>query len=329
MTELNPDTKNVYLIMPDDMVKKYRRRFLKEGFICKAVDSGFYALTMLEREKPSLIIATEDIEDLEIYDLLEIIDSDPDLSETHIIVLSENLEPHANRRCMTLSRDSDFEAILATAYQLLTIDVEATEDMIPVDATDSVSLFNVGDDSSDQVDEKQTNNIILDDTRVNDSGLDVFKQQPNTLSAINSIEDQLGTDNFDSLDTFEDDPISRHRPADVRYDTSDAQITGELATDQLLELIKTFAMGARGLLIVRTAKADGRLLLEHDRLLKAEYNNIAGQDAFNALISNALSEDRVSYFFKRYDNTTVGKASQGKGVALSYLMKVFGQLTAS
>ena len=35
------------------------------------MDSGFYALTMLEREKPSLIIATEDIEDLEIHDLLE------------------------------------------------------------------------------------------------------------------------------------------------------------------------------------------------------------------------------------------------------------------
>ena len=85
-------------------------------------------------------------------------------------------------------------------------------------------------------------------------------------------------------------------------------------------------MGSRGLLIVRTAKSDGRLLLEHGRLLKAEYDNSQGQEAFNALLRNALSEHKVSYFFKRYDNASSSKGSTGKGVALSYLLKVSGDL---
>ncbi len=299
--------------MPEDMVKKYRRRFLQEGFICKAVDSGFYALTMLEREKPNLIIATEDIEDLEIYDLLEIIDSDPDLSETHIIVLSENLDSHSNKRCMTLSRNSDFEAVLATAYQLLNVRVEVAADNIPINADDSVSLFN------DVIEEKANDDTFANTATLteDDASATANGKQNHLDNKTESVE--FGTGSFEVGD---DNQISNHIPASIRYDTSDAQITGELATDQLVELIKTFAMGSRGLLIVRTPKADGRLLLEHDRLLKAEFNNTAGQEAFNALLQNVFLEDRVSYFFKRYDNALSSSASKGKGVALSYLLKI-------
>ena len=306
--------------MPDDMVKKYRRRFLQEGFICKAVDSGFYALTMLEREKPSLIIATEDIEDLEIYDLLEIIDSDPDLSATHIIVLSDNLEPHTNRRCMTLNRESEFEDVLSTAYQLLNIRVDEANDMIPIASTDTVSLF------QNTADAKLTNDISLDATSVDGN---------NSISAntpvVGNIENQFEGADFstDGIDKDFDAQAGAYQSADSRYDTSDAQISGELASDQLVELIKTFAMGSRGLLIVRTSKRDGRLLLEHDRLLKAEYDNSEGQGAFNALLYNVLNEDRVSYFFKRYDNTSATNGSRGKGVALSYLLKVSGEFVKS
>ena len=323
MTKDDLNTKNIFLIMPDDMVKKYRRRFLQEGFICKAVDSGFYALTMLEREKPSLIIATEDIEDLEIYDLLEIIDSDPDLSSTHIIVLSDDLEPHTNRRCMALSRESQFEDVLSTAYQLLNIRVDEVSDTIPIANSDTASLFHNTDDT------KLTNDIILEDTSVDENSS--ISANTDDTATVDTIENQYEGAGFGAknIDEKYDSQVGVYQSADLRYDTNDAQITGELASDQLVELIKTFAMGSRGLLIVRTSKKDGRLLLEHDRLLKAEYDNSEGQEAFNALLYNVLSEDRVSYFFKRYDNTSSTNAGRGKGVALSYLLKVSGEFVKS
>jgi len=305
MTKHDLDTKNIFLIMPDDMVKKYRRRLLQEGFICKAVDSGFYALTMLEREKPNLIIATEDIEDLEIHDLIEIIDDDPDLVETRIIVLSENLDAHNNDRCVTLDRESDFETILTTVHQLLSVETSAeasvkTEEItevVPEGTTESASHFN------DQNVEETTNEITIDETLADG-------------------------DNIVSGDTIvTNNPVNQHSSsADIRFDTSDAQISGELATNQLEELIKTFAMGSRGLLIVRAAKADGRLLLAHDRLLKAEYNNTEGQEAFNELLYDVLSEPKISYFFKRYETEATSQVSKSKGVDLSYLLKISDDL---
>lgn len=324
--------------MPEDMVKKYRRRFLQEGFICKAVDSGFYALTMLEREKPSLIIATEDIEDLEIHDLLEIIDSDSDLSDTRIIVLSKNMDKQSNERCMTLSIDSTFEAILATAYQLIGIHTEEALEAMPIDTADSVNLFN------EQIEEKLTNNIIVDDEPSEDSSDNTGDSSSKITigragAALKSTspentnpESATLTANVEKQNqsiSLGNHATSGSTPADVRYDTSDAQITGEVASDQLVELINTFAMGSRGLLIVRTAKADGRLLLEQSRLLKAEYDGSQGQEAFNGLLYNAMNAERVSYFFKRYDNASSSKGSTGKGVALSYLLKVSGDLIKS
>jgi len=161
--------------------------------------------------------------------------------------------------------------------------------------------------------------------------------------AVNNIEKQIEEASFDdTLQAIDDnqsgsntetvknqDTIYDNMPADIRYDTSDAQITGELATDQLIDLIKTFSMGSRGLLIIRTTKADGRLLLEQERLLKAEYNYAVGKEAFDALLYDALKEHKASYFFKRYGNASSSNGSKGKGVALSYLLKKTENLVES
>lgn len=334
MTKQTEVVQKILLIMPDDMVSKYKRRFLHEGFICKAVDNGFYALTMLEREKPSLIIATEDIEDLELEDLLEVIEIDPDLAATRMIVLSEDLNTLNSERCQTISKDSSFEDALATANQLLNREAEGT---IADSDIEGVSLF---DDlaenlTSENTDELASENSVdeLEDISLSDDTnvTPVTPIAPNHSVATNSIENQIKDVSFDddnetigNVDTIGDDV-----PADTRYDTSDAQITGELATDQLIDLIKTFSMGSRGLLIIRTSKADGRLLLEQERLLKAEYNYAAGKEAFDALLYDALNEPKASYFFKRYDNASSNNGSKGKGVALSYLLKNTGNLVES
>lgn len=345
MTEQKQIVKSILLIMPEAMVKKYRRLFLHEGFICKAVDSGFYALTMLEREKPSLIIATEDIEDLEVHDLLEIIEIDPDLSGTSIIVLSENVDAESNDRCMSLSRDSEFKDILATANDLLEKNgsfvleevlekdnkAEEVEEPVQVgrySATRSDSDASTIDEAiiDDDNDEKQTNDIIVDEisgdvllsTATPDSNLETKISLGDTENS--DVESSLNVASLNAGD-LNDIQDNTQTPADIRYDVSDAQISGDLATDQLIELIKTFAMGSRGLLIVRTSKADGRLLLEQNRLLKAEYNFNQGKHAFDALLYDALNEHKVSYYFKRYDTASSNKGSNGKGVALNYLFK--------
>lgn len=59
------------------------------GFHCRLVSSGLYALTMLERQQPTLVICGSSLDDMQGAELLEIVRSDDHLREVGFILLTE------------------------------------------------------------------------------------------------------------------------------------------------------------------------------------------------------------------------------------------------
>ena len=80
----------VLVAMPAD---ERRQRLAAElelaGFHCRLVSSGLYALTMLERQQPTLVICGSSLDDMQGAELHDIVRSDEQLREVGFILLSE------------------------------------------------------------------------------------------------------------------------------------------------------------------------------------------------------------------------------------------------
>jgi len=60
---------------------------------CQLAEGGFYALTMLERDKPDAIVASKDVLDMAGLDFYEIVRSDESLEATAFVLLDEDAAP--------------------------------------------------------------------------------------------------------------------------------------------------------------------------------------------------------------------------------------------
>lgn len=60
---------------------------------CQLAEGGFYALTMLERDKPDAIVASKDVLDMAGLDFYEIVRSDESLAATAFVLLDEDAAP--------------------------------------------------------------------------------------------------------------------------------------------------------------------------------------------------------------------------------------------
>jgi CheY-like chemotaxis protein len=62
----------------------------RAGLYTQHAPSGLYALTMLERERPDLIVSKEDLGDMSGHELLEIVREDGSTNDTVFVLLAEN-----------------------------------------------------------------------------------------------------------------------------------------------------------------------------------------------------------------------------------------------
>ena len=61
----------------------------RAGLYTQHAPSGLYALTMLERERPDLIVSKEDLGDMTGHELLEILREDASTNDTVFVLLAE------------------------------------------------------------------------------------------------------------------------------------------------------------------------------------------------------------------------------------------------
>jgi CheY-like chemotaxis protein len=68
---------------------------------------GLYAMTMLERERPQLILSRADLGDMSGAELCAMVQRDPSLSGTRVVLLARNLEEK-----LQAEREGDFDLVL-------------------------------------------------------------------------------------------------------------------------------------------------------------------------------------------------------------------------
>lgn len=83
------------------------------GVSCQLADGGFYALTMLERDKPDAIVSSRDVLDMSGLDFYEIVRSDQSLDQTAFILLDETAHED-----LPLPKDLAINANASAAYIL-------------------------------------------------------------------------------------------------------------------------------------------------------------------------------------------------------------------
>jgi CheY-like chemotaxis protein len=80
------------MIMPDMLASTIPDAFAKAGFKVQLSESGVFALTMLERDKPDVIVCVDNLGDMRGREMHEIVRSDAALSEVLFVLLDGSAE---------------------------------------------------------------------------------------------------------------------------------------------------------------------------------------------------------------------------------------------
>jgi CheY-like chemotaxis protein len=80
------------MIMPDMLSSSVADAFAKAGFKVQLAESGVFALTMLERDKPDFIVCGDHLGDMSGREMYEIVRSDVAMSEVLFILLDGSAE---------------------------------------------------------------------------------------------------------------------------------------------------------------------------------------------------------------------------------------------
>jgi CheY-like chemotaxis protein len=75
------------MVMPSMLLSSVADAFAKAGFQIHLAENATFALTMLERDQPDLIVSSDQLDDMSGRDLFEIVRSDPVLNDVTFILL--------------------------------------------------------------------------------------------------------------------------------------------------------------------------------------------------------------------------------------------------
>jgi CheY-like chemotaxis protein len=87
----------------------------RAGLYTQHAPSGLYALTMLERERPDLIVSCEDLGDMTGHELLEIVREDGSTNDTVFVLLADNASNLGPNDVLMPPNASNHEIIHLTA----------------------------------------------------------------------------------------------------------------------------------------------------------------------------------------------------------------------
>lgn len=106
------------LVAPPDRTTDLKTTLIRGGFAVDECASGLYAITQLERTPPEVLVAVEGVADLDLDDLRDIVNEDPNLRAVALILVGTppaGFEPARHRH--TLPADASPEAVVQAAYR--------------------------------------------------------------------------------------------------------------------------------------------------------------------------------------------------------------------
>jgi CheY-like chemotaxis protein len=116
------------MIMPDMLASTVPDAFAKAGFKVQLSESGVFALTMLERDKPEVIVCADHLGDMSGREMHEIVRSDASLNEVLFILLDGAAEEKLldSNKDLELSWMTSAGDIVRNAKDLLSLSMNTT-----------------------------------------------------------------------------------------------------------------------------------------------------------------------------------------------------------
>jgi len=237
------------------------------GHRVTAVGTGLFALTMVERDRPDVIVSRARVSDIDGYELCAILRSDPTTRSVPFLLLAgpDGGDPDAARRVgatRMVSGDASVETIVSEVAGLLGAGVEAAV----IGGSAGAVVFDDGSDVADapSVSERLDSAVIIEGTADFARAADTF--EPMRRAEVTSF-----------------DPPEPPAPRGV---SAGPTLRGSLDVMDLTDLTQAMGHGGKtGHLTVRVSDGDGVIVFEEGRVVHAEYDSRFGEAAFAALVS--------------------------------------------
>jgi CheY-like chemotaxis protein len=236
------------------------------GHRVTAVGTGLFALTMVERDRPDVIVSRARVSDIDGYELCAILRSDPTTRSVPFLLLAgpDGGDPDAARRVgatRMVPGDASVETIVSEVGALLGAGVETAVIGGPPGAV----VFDDGPDAAaPSVGDEPDSAVIVEGTAD-------FARAAATFEPLRPAE----------LASF--DPPE---PPPTRGLSAGPTLRGSLDVMDLTDLTQAMGHGGKtGHLTVRMPDGDGVIVFEEGRVVHAEYDNLFGEAAFAALVS--------------------------------------------
>ena len=107
------------MIMPDMLASSIPDAFAKAGFKVQLAESGIFALTLLERDRPDLIVCADFVGDMRGREMFDIVRSDSSLAEIAFILLDGTEGIPDSKKDLELSWMASAGDVVRSAKDLL------------------------------------------------------------------------------------------------------------------------------------------------------------------------------------------------------------------
>jgi CheY-like chemotaxis protein len=242
----------------------------RAGHRVTAVGTGLFALTMVERDRPDIIISPTNVSDIDGYELCAIIRSDPATQDVPFLLLAgaDGGDPGAASRVEAtgvIAHGTSVERIVGEVARLLGRDIEPA-------LIDSPAARRESDEGRPAAPPARAGasavivDGIVDRVRTSDNG-----GSPHTGDA--------------EVEAVNANPSGPRGPA------AGPTFQGSLDIMDLADLTQAMGnSGKTGHLTVRLAHGDGVIVFEGGRVVHAEHDGRFGEGAFGTLVSAAHRE---------------------------------------
>ncbi|WP_299425308.1 DUF4388 domain-containing protein [uncultured Meiothermus sp.] len=93
--------------------------FALSGFDVQVEDSALYAMTLLERCRPDVIVSTATLRDLSGIEFFDLVRSDPQLALVPFVLLDNTSSPHTSDLDLIMPADTSIPEVVRSAYKLI------------------------------------------------------------------------------------------------------------------------------------------------------------------------------------------------------------------
>jgi CheY-like chemotaxis protein len=263
------------MVMPSMLLSSVPDAFAKAGFKIHLAENATFALTMLERDQPDLIVSSDELGDMSGRDLHEIVRSDPAMNSVTFILLDGTPQ----QKITDSAKDLEL-SWMTSASEI----VKAAKDLLGLTSLGGVTST-AATPSSPAV---PAATINAPKARVHDDAKPVTPSSP-TLSSPTLSSPTLSSPTLSPSKTmFPSKGVSASRTGGGGMKSRQVGASGTLEIFTLFDLAVSLTGNLKiGKLYVRIADDEGMIFFYRGALSHAEYKFLTGEAALLKIFADA------------------------------------------